>query len=75
MKKTRPAIGLLKERSRATRHSPRKEPNIGIRQSVPVMRPKGKASPGEKLKINERIKTKIAVAQALIRPTVRAPET
>lgn len=54
---------------------PIKLPNIGIRQKTPVMRPKGKARPGEILKQRQIMKTAIAVAAALKRATVTELET
>lgn len=52
-----------------------KEPNIGIRLKTPVRRPRGRARLEGKLKRRLRTKTEAAVAQALIRETVIAPET
>lgn len=54
---------------------PIKLPNIGIRQKTPVMRPKGKARPGEILKQRQIMKTAIAVAAALKSATVTELET
>ena len=70
-----PARGVLKQRSNATMRPPIKLPNIGIRLKTPVMRPNGKASPGDILKMRQMIKTTIVVEAALISATVIALET
>ena len=70
-----PAPRELKPNSNATMAPPMNEPNIGIRLKTPVMRPNGKAKPGVMPKIRQMINTAIAVAQALMRPTVTALET
>ena len=70
-----PANGTLKPRSRATMAPPMKLPNIGIKQNTPVIRPNGKASPGEILKQRQIMKTETAVQPALISATVTALDT
>ncbi len=70
-----PAQSALKPRRSETMAPPIKLPNIGIRLNTPVIRPNGKAKPGEIWKQRQMINTATAVAQALIKPTVTAPET
>ena len=70
-----PAQSTLKPSRRATIAPPIKLPNIGMRQNTPVIKPNGKARPGEIWKQRQIMNTATAVAQALIRATVTALET
>ena len=70
-----PAGKTLKARSRETSAPPIREPNIGIKLKIPVMRPNGRARPGVNPKMTESRKTAIAVQPALMRETEMAPVT
>ena len=67
-----PAPSWLKPSNRATRAPPTNEPNIGMRLATPVMRPNGRASPGEMPKIKQMMNEAITVAQPLMSETVIA---
>ena len=75
IRKMAPAHGVLKQSKSDTISPPIRLPNIGIRQNTPVIKPNGKARPGEMPNRRQITKTTIVVEAALISATVTAPDT